>query len=206
MAVISIEVPILNLVLASSSPRRAELLRQLQLEFSICVSEVDETPLSNEAPELYVRRLAQAKALAVLPLVASDTLVLGADTVVSCMGQLLTKPLNPEHNRQMLERLSGRSHEVFTGICVASRSNCLTEVVRTEVEFGVIDDAALRGYVRIGEGMDKAGGYAVQGIGGIFVKRLVGSYSAVVGLPLAETESLLRRVGMDTWRSRLHEV
>ncbi len=196
----------LNLVLASSSPRRAELLRQLQLEFSICVSEVDETPLSNEAPELYVRRLAQAKALAVLPLVASDTLVLGADTVVSCMGQLLTKPLNPEHNRQMLERLSGRSHEVFTGICVASRSNCLTEVVRTEVEFGVIDDAALRGYVRIGEGMDKAGGYAVQGIGGIFVKRLVGSYSAVVGLPLAETESLLRRVGMDTWRSRLHEV
>lgn len=196
----------LNLVLASSSPRRAELLRQLQLEFSICVSEVDETPLSNEAPELYVRRLAQAKALGVLPLVASDTLVLGADTVVSCMGQLLTKPLNPEHNRQMLERLSGRSHEVFTGICVASRSNCLTEVVRTEVEFGVIDDAALRGYVRIGEGMDKAGGYAVQGIGGIFVKRLVGSYSAVVGLPLAETESLLRRVGMDTWRSRLHEV
>ena len=206
MAVISIEVPILNLVLASSSPRRAELLRQLQLEFSICVSEVDETPLSNEAPELYVCRLAQAKALAVLPLVGSDTLVLGADTVVSCMGQLLTKPLNPEHNRQMLERLSGRSHEVFTGICVASRSNCLTEVVRTEVEFGVIDDAALRGYVRIGEGMDKAGGYAVQGIGGIFVKRLVGSYSAVVGLPLAETESLLRRVGMDTWRSRLHEV
>ena len=206
MAVISVEVPMLNLVLASSSPRRAELLRQLQLEFSICVSEVDETPLSNEAPELYVRRLAQAKALGVLPLVASDTLVLGADTVVSCMGQLLTKPLNPEHNRQMLERLSGRSHEVFTGICVASRSNCLTEVVRTEVEFGVIDDAALRGYVRIGEGMDKAGGYAVQGIGGIFVKRLVGSYSAVVGLPLAETESLLRRVGMDTWRSRLHEV
>ena len=196
----------LNLVLASSSPRRAELLRQLQLEFSICVSEVDETPLSNEAPELYVRRLAQAKALAVLPLVASDTLVLGADTVVSCMGQLLTKPLNPEHNRQMLERLSGRSHEVFTGICVASRSNCLTEVVRTEVEFEVIDDAALRGYVRIGEGMDKAGGYAVQGIGGIFVKRLVGSYSAVVGLPLAETESLLRSFGMDTWRSRLHEV
>lgn len=196
----------LNLVLASSSPRRAELLRQLQLEFSICVSEVDETPLSNEAPDLYVRRLAQAKALAVLPLVASDTLVLGADTVVSCMGQLLTKPLNPEHNRQMLERLSGRSHEVFTGICVASRSNCLTEIVSTEVEFGVIDDAALRGYVRIGEGVDKAGGYAVQGIGGIFVKRLVGSYSAVVGLPLAETESLLRRVGMDTWRSRLHEV
>lgn len=196
----------LNLVLASSSPRRAELLRQLQLEFSICVSEVDETPLSNEAPDLYVRRLAQAKALAVLPLVASDTLVLGADTVVSCMGQLLTKPLNPEHNRQMLERLSGRSHEVFTGICVASRSNCLTEIVSTEVEFGVIDDAALRGYVRIGEGVDKAGGYAVQGIGGIFVKRLVGSYSAVVGLPLAETESLLRRLGMDTWRSRLHEV
>ena len=196
----------LNLVLASSSPRRAELLRQLQLEFSICVSEVDETPLSDEAPELYVRRLAQAKALAVLPLVASDTLVLGADTVVSCGGQLLTKPLNPEHNRQMLERLSGRSHEVFTGICVASRSKCVTEVVRTEVEFEVIDDAALRGYVRIGEGMDKAGGYAVQGIGGIFVKRLVGSYSAVVGLPLAETESLLRRVGMDTWRSRLHEV
>lgn len=206
MAEISIEVPMLNLVLASSSPRRAELLRQLQLEFSICVSEVDETPLSNEAPDLYVRRLAQAKALAVLPLVASDTLVLGADTVVSCMGQLLTKPLNPEHNRQMLERLSGRSHEVFTGICVASRSNCLTEIVSTEVEFGVIDDAALRGYVRIGEGVDKAGGYAVQGIGGIFVKRLVGSYSAVVGLPLAETESLLRRLGMDTWRSRLHEV
>ena len=106
----------------------------------------------------------------------------------------------------MLEHLSGRSHEVFTGICVTNRYNCLTEVVRTEVEFVVVDDAALRGYVRSGEGSDKAGGYAVQGIGGIFVKRLVGSYSAVVGLPLAETESLLRSFGMDTWRSRLHEV
>jgi septum formation protein len=196
----------LNLVLASSSPRRAELLRQLQLEFSVRAAEVDETPLSNECPEPYVRRLAQAKVRAVLPLVAGDTLVLGADTVVSCMGQLLTKPLDPEHNRQMLEHLSGRSHEVFTGISVANGSKCLTEVVRTEVEFVVIDDTALRGYVRSGEGSDKAGGYAVQGIGGIFVKRLVGSYSAVVGLPLAETESLLRSFGMDTWRSRLHEV
>ncbi len=195
-----------NLVLASSSPRRAELLRQLKLEFSTRVVEVDETPMQHERPEPYVRRLAQAKALAVLPLVASDTLVLGADTVVSCLDELLTKPLDAEHNRQMLGRLSGRSHEVFTGICIASGSNCLTEVVRTEVEFVVIDDAALRGYVRSGEGSDKAGGYAVQGIGGIFVKRLVGSYSAVVGLPLAETESLLRSFGMDTWRSRLHEV
>lgn len=196
----------LNLVLASSSPRRAALLRQLQLEFSVRVAAVDETPLENEEPEPYVRRLAQAKALAVLPLVANDTLVLGADTVVSCMNQLLTKPLDAEHNRQMLERLSGRSHEVFTGVCVANRSNHMTEVVRSEVEFVVIDEVAQRGYIRSGEGRDKAGGYAVQGIGGIFVKRLVGSYSAVVGLPLAETEALLRSFGMDTWRSRLHEV
>lgn len=195
-----------NLVLASSSPRRAELLRQLQLEFSIRVVEVDETPMPYEGPGPYVRRLAQAKALAVLPCVAGDTLVLGADTVVSCMDELLTKPQDAEHNRQMLERLSGRSHEVFTGICIANGSNCRTEVVRTEVEFVAIDDASLRGYVRSGEGSDKAGGYAIQGIGGIFVKRLVGSYSAVVGLPLAETESLLRSFGMDTWRSRLHEV
>lgn len=196
----------LKLVLASSSPRRAELLRQLQLEFSVRVAAVDETPLENEGPEPYVRRLAQAKALAVLPLVGSDTLVLGADTVVSCMNQLLTKPLDAEHNLQMLERLSGTSHEVFTGVCVANRSDSRTEVVRTEVEFVVIDEAAQRGYVRSGEGRDKAGGYAVQGIAGIFVKRLVGSYSAVVGLPLAETESLLRSFGMDTWRSRPHEV
>ncbi len=196
----------INLVLASSSPRRAELLRQLQIEFSICVAEVDETPLPDERPEPYVRRLAQAKALAVLPLVPSDSLVLGADTVVSCQDQLLTKPLDADHNLQMLKRLSGRSHEVFTGICVTNGFNCLTEVVHTEVEFVAIDDAARQGYVRTGEGSDKAGGYAVQGIGGIFVKRLVGSYSAVVGLPLAETESLLRSFGMDTWRSRLHEV
>jgi len=196
----------INLVLASSSPRRAELLRQLQVEFSVRVAQVDETPLADERPEPYVARLAQAKALAVRPLVAGDTLVLGADTVVNCMGQLLTKPVDARDNRRLLERLSGCSHEVFTAICVASSSGCLTEVVRTEVEFIEIDEAAVCGYVRCGEGRDKAGGYAIQGIGGIFVKRLVGSYSAVVGLPLVETESLLRRFGMDTWRSRLHEV
>lgn len=196
----------INLVLASSSPRRVELLRQLRLDFSIRVTEVDETPLPNEPPELYVDRLAQAKALAVLPLVAGETLVLGADTVVSCGGQLLTKPLHADDNRRMLERLSGRSHQVFTAICIANGSRCLTEVVRTEVEFLKIEEVALQGYIRCGEGSDKAGGYAIQGIGGIFVKRLVGSYSGVVGLPLAETESLLRRFGMDTWRSRLHEV
>lgn len=170
------------------------------------VAEVDETPLPEERAEPYVARLAKAKALAVLPRVAGDTLVLGADTVVKCMGQLLTKPVDADDNRRLLEQLSGRSHEVFTGLCVASNSRSLTEVVRTEVEFFEIDETSVRGYVECGEGRDKAGGYAIQGIGGIFVKRLVGSYSAVVGLPLAETESLLRRFGMDTWRYRLHEV
>jgi septum formation protein len=128
--------------------------------------------------------------------------VLGADTTVVHDGLILGKPASPEQHLRMLMSLSGRKHDVFTGICVVTADGWLTDVVRSEVQFVRFGEPVARAYVNTGEGNDKAGGYGIQGLGGIFVKRLVGSYSAVVGLPLAETETLLGRSGLDTWRSR----
>ena len=195
-----------KLILASQSPRRAEVLRQMRLPFSVHVVDVDETPLTGESPAPYVQRLARTKAAAVDRRTASTAVVIGADTAVYCDGSLLTKPRDALDNHRMLAMLSGRSHQVFTGVCVSAGSGEYFTVVSSEIEFVEIDAAAAAGYVRSGEGLDKAGGYAIQGLGAVFVKRLAGSYSAVVGLPIAETEALLRQSGVDTWWSRAHEV
>lgn len=194
----------MRLVLASRSPRRAELLRQIGLPFDVRVADVNESPRANETAEDYVTRLATSKAIAAAEKLshAADLLVLGADTAVVLDGVILGKPCDRREAVDMLCRLSGRWHQVITGIAVARPAECVSVCVTTEVRFRDIEPWEAQSYADTGEGDDKAGAYGIQGIGGIFADCIRGSYSAVVGLPLVETERLLRQMGMNTWRER----
>jgi len=194
------------LILASRSPRRADLLRQIGVPIEVLEADIDESPRRGEAPTACARRLAELKAKTVFERTAGRLPVLGADTIVVVGGVPLGKPASDSEHLRMLERLSGQSHEVVTAVCLMTAHHAFSEVVTTTVEFSLIEAETAAAYVATGEGRDKAGGYGIQGIGGIFVKRLVGSYSAVVGLPLAETESFLRQAGLDTWQNRQHEI
>lgn len=194
----------MRLVLASRSPRRAELLRGLRLPFEVMPADVDESLLPGEPAHAYVERLARTKAEAVRRRIAADdVLVLGADTTVEIDGRILGKPEDAGEGVAMLLALAGRSHRVATGIAVAGPGGTESVCVVAEVEFRDIDRSEAEAYWATGEPADKAGGYGLQGIGGIFVTGIRGSASAVVGLPVAETEQLLRRCGMDTWHERL---
>ena len=191
-------------MLASRSPRRAELLRGLRLPFEVMPADVDESLLPGEPADAYVERLARSKAEAVCRRIAADdVLVLGADTTVEIDGRILGKPEDATEGVAMLLALAGRSHRVVTGIAVAGPAGTESVCVVAEVAFRDIDRAEAEAYWATGEPADKAGGYGLQGIGGIFVTGIRGSASAVVGLPVAETEQLLRRCGMDTWHERL---
>ena len=177
--------------LASASPRRRELLAQLGIAFERLVADIDETPLADEAPGDYVERLARAKAQAALGRAQAPWPVLGADTIVVADGQLLGKPRDIEDARRMLRMLSGRTHQVLTGIALVADDYCRTRVVTTDVSFKSLSEAEIEAYWQTGEPADKAGSYGIQGIGGKFVSRIEGSYFAVVGLPLLETEQLI---------------
>lgn len=180
-------------MLASSSPRRRELLGQLGVEMSIVAPEVDETPLPGETPVEYVRRVATAKAQAVPA--ASDRLVIAADTTVDLGGEILGKPLDDRDAAEMLRRLSARTHRVHTGVAVRLGARCEVEVVTSLVTFTALTPSAIEWYVGTGEPLDKAGAYAVQGAGGVFVERVRGSVSNVVGLPLHAVAALAARLG-----------
>jgi septum formation protein len=185
------------LVLASASPRRRELLAALGLEFRIEAADIDESPRAGEGAEAYVRRLALEKASAVAAAHAGS-LVLGADTVVVVDGEILGKPRDAEDARRMLRRLAGRGHQVLTGVAVVGAGEGgprLAEVVRTEVLFTPMDEAEIGAYVASGEPLDKAGAYAIQGLGARYVESISGNYSNVVGLPLPHAVRLLRRAG-----------
>ena len=196
------------LVLASSSPRRRVLLRRLRTPFSVVVRAVDERPLPGESPAEHVRRLAREKARAVavgLPAGCAARWVLGADTVIALDGEILGKPRDAAAAWRMLARLSGRSHEVLTGVAlvpvrglesVAGRARARTAVVRSRVEMRVLDAATIRRYVATGEPLDKAGAYAVQGRGGRLVARVSGSLTNVVGLPLERLARMLAACGL----------
>src|SRR5215468_1704256 len=179
------------LVLASASPRRRALLEQLGIPLRVEPAHLDENVRAGEAAERYVVRLAREKAEAVQLRHANAT-VLGADTSVVVDGVVLGKPASEDEALAMLRRLSGRTHEVMTAVAVAGVGE---RYVTAHVTFTAATDAALRWYVATGEPMDKAGAYAVQGIGGFLVERIEGSHSAVVGLPLVETLALLRESG-----------
>ena len=188
-----------SLVLASASPRRAELLTQIGAEFSVQPADVDESVWPGETAGAYVQRLARDKALAVAA--GSDALVLGSDTSVVLDGTILGKPADAQDARETLARLSGREHQVMTAVALAWGGDCQVRLVVTDVLFRQLSAREIDAYVASGEPMDKAGSYGIQGLGGIFVKQLRGSYSAVVGLPLQETAELLSEAGAPVWKN-----
>ena len=191
-----------QLVLASASPRRRELLETLGLRVRVVPAGVDETAAPGEGPEPYVRRVAAAKARAVAVRPGTELPVLGSDTTVTLDGAILGKPRDRDEALAMLGQLSGRTHEVLTAVALAAGGEVQVRVSRSRVRFRSIPRAEAEAYWQTGEGRDKAGAYGIQGIGGIFAERLDGSFSGVMGLPVAETELLLRAAGVDVWRHR----
>lgn len=188
------------LYLASGSPRRRELLTQIGVPFTPVSAPIDETPLPGESAEAYVERLAVAKAEAGLASLGSPALTLGADTAVVLDGRILGKPENREHALAMLAELSGRAHQVLTAVAVSDGQRCQSLCVASNVRFRATSPAEAERYWASGEPADKAGGYAIQGLGAVFVTGLEGSYSAVVGLPLSETAELLGQFGIACWQ------
>ncbi len=202
-----------HLILASASPRRAELLRSAGYVFDVVVADVDESIRPGETPEIYVRRLAADKSAAALSRITADlkvcttpgtalevvqafrpadAVVLGADTTVVVDGQILGKPLDDEDGRGMLKRLSGKAHQVLTGVSLRQGAYEVGRVEATSVVFRELTDEDISWYAASGEGRDKAGGYAIQGLAARFVPSISGSYSNVVGLPVACVDELLR--------------
>jgi len=171
------------LVLASRSPRRSEILRQAGIPFVVRAAEVDESPIAGEAPERYVTRLAEAKACAAP--VADGEIVLGADTTVVAHGEMLGKPADAVDACRMLRLLSGRRHEVLTGICLRSADATLCDCVTTAVWFRELTESEIADYVASGEPGDKAGAYAIQGLASKYIEKIEGCYFNVVGLPVA---------------------
>ncbi len=180
------------LVLASASPRRREVLSNAGLRFEVRPASIDERPEAGESAEACVIRLARAKAEAVV--LNAGEVVLGADTVVRVDGMILGKPASSEDAARMLHLLSGRWHEVLTGVCVRSSSRSFVDTVTTRVHMLPIDQGEIDEYVRGGEPMDKAGAYAIQGIASRFIDRIEGCYFNVVGLPVARVFELYRRM------------
>ena len=183
-----------NLVLASASPRRQELLKLLQVEFEVLPSQVLETTEENETPRELVRRLAQAKAMWAQKM-RSRSIIVGADTVVVCDGQVLGKPHSPNDARSMLNLLSGRSHDVLTGVCTLHELQCEVDVSRTVVQFSPLSSQEIEAYLKTGEPFDKAGAYAIQGFGSRFIEKIDGCYFNVVGLPISLLYQMLRKMG-----------
>lgn len=188
-----------QLYLASASPRRAQLLAQLGLRFSVLSVQVDEAPRARESAQAYVERLALAKAQAVRERLHGGARrpVLGADTAIRLDDDILGKPSNRDDAIAMLQRLSGRSHQVYSAVAMVGEEQ--QQAVRTqisEVAFRSLSRGECEAYWATGEPRDKAGSYAIQGLGAIFIEQLRGSYSGVMGLPLYETASLLQHFGI----------
>jgi len=204
-----------RLILASASPRRAELLRAAGYEFETVVANVDERARDGETPTEYVRRLAAEKSAAVQaalkgcatsegtgatpvlvaqPFMAADTIILGADTTVVIDGEILGKPRDDDEAAAMLRQLAGRRHEVLTGVSIRHGAHEVGRVESTAVWFSVLTKEDIAWYVASGEGRDKAGAYAIQGLASRFIPRIEGSYANVVGLPVTAVAELLRSV------------
>lgn len=189
----------MKLILASSSPRRAEILRNAGFDFKILSSAVDETPLPGEMPVDLVRRLAEAKAALVSGRVVGPAILIAADTTVVLEDRILGKPRNLDDARGMLVRLSGRTHSVHTGISLLRLpgGEHRSAVETTLVTFAKLSPGTISDYLASGEPMDKAGGYAIQGRAGRFIPRIEGCYFNVMGLPLARLCELLRELGWE---------
>lgn len=183
--------------LVSQSPRRRELLLQIGVAHEVIAVTVDETPRVDEAPARYVARMALEKACAGRETLAVvDRPLLGADTAVVVDGEILGKPSDEADAYRMLRRLSGRPHQVISGVALVDGSREASRFCVSEVTFSDISEATIRSYWQSGEPVDKAGGYAVQGLAALFIERIEGSYSGVMGLPLFETAALMRDFGV----------
>lgn len=187
----------MKLVLASQSPRRKMLLGQLGLNFTTHAPNIDEDALQGLPAQELVKALSKEKALHIARQEADDAIVIGSDTVVVLDGAILGKPDSPEQAREMLSALSGRSHEVCTGVTVCRGSHVLSDVAVTQVRFRPLSAQEIDRYVATGEPMDKAGAYGIQGYGALLVEGIAGDYNNVVGLPLGLLDRLLRSFGVD---------
>lgn len=182
------------LILASASPRRSALLKQIGIvPDEIIPADIDETPLKSELPALYAERMAQTKAEKIA---ANGAFVLAADTVVACGRRILPKAETDDDVLECLDLLSGRRHDVYGGIClITPAGKAVVRRVKTSVVFARLSDGQKAAYLKSGEGLGKAGGYAVQGMAAMFVREIIGSYSNIVGLSLYDTAALLRGNG-----------
>ena len=190
----------MKLILASSSPRRAEILREAGIAFEVRATEIDETALSGETALEMVARLAEAKARAAAARIGAglrDCIVVGADTTVELGGEILGKPRDSAHAREMLSRLSGRTHHVLTGIFLLRLSGNATRatVEKSAVTVAALSEIEIDAYVASGEPLGKAGAYAIQGLAGRYIPRIEGCYFNIVGLPLARLYALLQEMG-----------
>jgi|HubBroStandDraft_6_1064221.scaffolds.fasta_scaffold24547_7 septum formation protein len=192
----------MKLILASSSPQRAKILREAGIAFEICATQIDETPLPGETAQAMVARLAEAKARAAASQLDPGTrecMIVGADTTVALDGEILGKPDDSAHAREMLASLSGRTHSVLTGIFLLRLPDNATRttVENSAVTFVPLDEKEIDAYVATGEPLGKAGAYGIQGQAGRYISKIEGCYFNVVGLPLARLYTLLRELG---WR------
>lgn len=188
-----------RIILASTSPRRRELLAQLGVPFEAVSVDVDETPRPGEMPEVYVARVAAEKSLQGQRECDATLPVLGADTEVVVDGEVLGKPRDREHGEAMLKRLAGRQHRVLSAVSLRLGEQHWQALSESGVVFRELHDAEISAYWATGEPADKAGAYAIQGLGAVFIARLEGSFSGVMGLPVYETAQLLSRVGIDVF-------
>lgn len=185
------------ILLASASPRRSALLTQIGVPHGIQPVDIDESPRPGESPAEYVYRLARTKAQTLWERLPAHERkpVLGADTTVALGGDILGKPSSSTELLQMLRRLSGRTHQVYTGVALCSEHGTQLRLSVSDVTFRALSDIEIVAYWETGEPADKAGGYAVQGKAALFIERISGSYSGIVGLPLFETAQLLAEIG-----------
>ena len=188
-----------DIILASASPRRSELLEQIGVRFTILATDIDESRLNNESPDDYVSRLALEKSRAGFSRQDKALPSLGADTIVVCDRQIFGKPKNQAEAETMLMALSGKVHTVMSAVAVSQGPCSSSRLTKTLVRFRTISQSECQTYWQTGEPQGKAGGYAIQGRGAIFVDHIEGSYSAVVGLPLSETAEILGEFGIPLW-------
>ena len=197
----NVQLSTVDIILGSSSPRRAELLTQMGVNFEVVTADIDETPYAQEQGQDYVQRMAVSKAKTVAKATSLDIPVLAADTIVlTAAGSILGKPENFDDFCDAMRMISGVEHFVMTSIALSVNNKVEVLTVTTVVEFCELSEQDMAMYWASGEPQDKAGGYGIQGLGGVFVKRIVGSYSNVVGLPIFETRQLLAKAGIvATW-------
>jgi len=194
-----------SIYLASKSPRRRELLQQIGVNHSVISADVPEVPRAKETPSDYVQRLAREKAEAGFAEVKRQCLpikpVLGADTIVVVNDDILEKPQSAEHAAKMLRQLAGADHQVMTAVAMIVEEKCSVKLSVTDVVFRPLSEDEIAAYWNTGEPRDKAGGYAIQGLGAVFVKQIRGSYTGVVGLPIEQTVELLEEFAIPYWQS-----